>query len=99
MNKHVIYDNNKAYIRVNKRKARIVYNNGEDLVFVPVKLNPVNKYGLSVKLNKFDWGEEGIPFDKLVSNFEFFNCTNDETGRYTAYYVILENYFKQKRMD
>ena len=31
MNKHVIYDNNKAYIRVNKRKARIVYNswNGE----------------------------------------------------------------------
>lgn len=97
MKRHIFYGEDCAYIRINKTKAKISYDNGEDVTLTPVNFYPQHFFGLSVTVNKSDWGNESIDFYKLVDNYEMFNCRDNETGRYAAYYHKIPNYFAQKR--
>lgn len=67
--------------RVNKRTARRAYNEGKDVLIFPRNLRP-DFFGVIVnnRRNEKD-------FDKLINAFEFYNCTNAETGRYCAYII------------
>ena len=82
MNKY----NFKNLERVNKTKARRLYNAGCDVLFIPCKLNPENNfYNLGIWENK-ELAGQYENFDKLVNAFEFYNCRPD-TGNYTAFYI------------
>lgn len=76
------------YKRISKAAARRIYDNGGELYFCPVKLNPESPWGLLY------WpGDRGTSFDDHVNVFEAFNC-NAETGRYTAFYVLAKECVK-----
>lgn len=71
----------KHYTRISKAAARKAYAAGETVYFCPVKLNPESPWGLLWYPCNND-----IPFEKIVNEFEWYNCTA-ETGRYAAFYI------------
>ena len=70
------------YTRISKREARRLYDEGIDLYFCPVNLNPESPWGLLYGPVNHD-----VSFDDHVSLFENFNCVDSQTGRYTAFYI------------
>ena len=56
----------------------------------------MRKYSFSVdgfnfeRINKAQQNCAGVDFEKLLNAYEFYNCTNSETGRYTAFYIPVE---------
>lgn len=75
--------------RISKTVARKLYNAGRDVLFIPCNLNPENNfYNLGIWENKTLVGQYDS-FEKLVNSFEFYNC-NNETGKYTAFYIKKE---------
>lgn len=75
--------------RISKTVARKLYNTGRDVLFIPCNLNPENNfYNLGIWENK-KLASQYDSFEKLVNSFEFYNC-NNETGKYTAFYIKKE---------
>lgn len=67
-------------VRINKRKARKLFDNGEMIRMCACKMRPecgfiIDKYLIP-----------GRTFDQFVNAYEYYNCMS-ETGRYAAYYV------------
>ena len=78
--------NFKSVKRISKKEARKRYDAGENVLFIPCLLNPENNfYCLGIWENK-DLCGQYESFDKLVNEYEFYNCRRD-TGLYTAFYV------------
>lgn len=73
------------YKRISKAAARRRYDAGEPVYFCPVNLNPESPWGLL-----YGPISTSEPFEKHVNAFEWYNCTSNETGRYTAFYVRRE---------
>ena len=80
----------KAFKKINKIQARKLYNNNVNIYIVPCKVYPDynNVWIKPVKLNKEEHIKNcyEIDFDKIINNFEFYNCYT-ELGRYTSYYI------------
>lgn len=72
----------KHYTRISKTAARDLYAAGDDVYFCPVNLNPESPWGLMWNPPNND-----IPFEKLVNEYEWYNCDN-ERGRYAAFYIM-----------
>lgn len=72
MNKYSFTNNGKTWERITKKQARAAYNNGLTVLFCPVNMRPFTPWHLEIDVNK---------------NFEIYNCTDNETGRYTAFYI------------
>ena len=70
--------------RVNKRKAKRLYESGENVVLCPHKMNPLGNWQLITIHNRLD--DESISFDRLAMASTWYNC-NNETGNYLSYYV------------
>lgn len=75
MNKYSFTNNGKMWERITKKQARAAYNNGLTVLFCPVNMRPFTPWHLEIDVNK---------------NFEGYNCTGNETGRYTAFYIPVE---------
>lgn len=76
--------------RINKRQARKLYENGEKFYMIPCKLNPYFGNGvflIPVQKASDPATEYNDRFNMLVCSFEFYNCINNETGRYAAFYT------------
>lgn len=95
MNKYSFTNNGKTWERITKKQARTAYNNGLTVLFCPVNMRPFGMWGGGVEINiKHDtdvgildkWTKENS-FDRALNSFEFYNCTDNETGRYTAFYI------------
>lgn len=96
MRKYSFTDKNgKTWERITKKQARAAYNNGLTVLFCPVNIRPFGMWGGGVEINiKRDtdigildkWTKENS-FDRVLNSFKFYNCTNNETGRYTAFYI------------
>lgn len=72
--------------RIDRKRARNAYNNGLDVLFIPVNCNPINHYwNLGIWENKSLDGQY-TNFEKLCNAFEYYNC-NNETGKYIAFYI------------
>lgn len=70
--------------RIDKRKARKMWQEGKEFLIVAHNLNPY----LSGLLCRKEWQEQfGGDFDKMVNNFTYYNCVNSETGRYPAFWI------------
>jgi len=88
------------FTRINKKKARRLYDDGATLYIVPCKvyLELKGAWIRPCDLKKSDVEEEykgfadlaaTYSFDSRVNNFEYYNC-NYELGSYTAFYTLDE---------
>lgn len=90
MNKYSFTNNSKTWERITKKQARAAYNNGLTVLFCPVYVRPFTPWHLEIDVNKNFDGYNGVSFEKAVDAFEIYNCTSNETGRYTAFYIPVE---------
>lgn len=71
--------------RINKTKAKKIYESGEDVLFVPCNIRPDNMFGLGIWENNELLGQyDG--FNKLCEWYEAYNC-DSYNGRYIAFYI------------
>ena len=72
------------FIKVNKTKAKNLYNKGINVYIVPFKVYPNynNMWIQPIMINNFT----NENFDSRVNNFEYYNC-NYELGYYTSFYI------------
>ena len=75
------------FIRVQKKTARKLYNQGLEILIVPNKVDPLNRWGIGYYANKDDGDGFERDFDKVVSYFEYYNCQYNELGKYAAFYA------------
>lgn len=88
MNKYSFRDRDgRTWERVNKSRARNAYNNGLTVLLCPVNMRPFTPWHLEIEMSKDDIGNDGHTFEYVVNCFENYNCTNNETGKYTAFYL------------
>lgn len=73
------------FIRINKTKARNLFNKGTDIMIVPcnVACDYSNVWIQPYMINN----QAGRTFDQIINEFEYYNCNDRETGLYTAYYI------------
>lgn len=92
MNNYIFKDSNgKQYKRIDKRQAKKLYDAGETVIFCPCNLRPFDNYfGLDMDINRANINCNFADFRKIVSDYELFNCTDTETGKYTAFYACIE---------
>lgn len=79
-------------VRVNKRVARKAWNEGKGIIILPCKMNPRSPWFKGIMIKKSDFESLGYDtdFDKIVNQHEYYNCTNNEVGRYCAFYMEEE---------
>lgn len=71
------------YVRVNKKKARNLFNSGVPLLILPNKANPTSPWFEGCNFHK---SEQNTDFDKFINEYSYYNC-NNELGYYCNYYV------------
>lgn len=94
MNKYCFTNNGKTWERITKKQARAAYVNGLTVAICPVNFKLFTQwlypYMASRESRKqFIIDDIGAKndFNNIVSSFEHYNCFNDETGRYAAFYI------------
>ena len=77
----------KTYERISKDYARKMFNAGKTIACIASKLNPM--YGNGMFLIPVNMGvrECGFTFDRMESEFRYYNC-NQEAGGYIRFYSI-----------
>lgn len=81
-----------SYKRITKPIARKFYNNGYTVLILPCKCGLENQMWVQpFHANIKDSTEDANKFDRLVREFEHYNC-NAELGYYAHYYVSEEDY-------
>ena len=88
------------YRRITKGNARNAFYKGETVFICPSNLRPFTHFNFHADLNienkaiktEMENGyikRENI-FNYIVAQFEFYNCTNVETGRRVNYYIAVK---------
>ena len=97
MRKYQYTEKGFAFERVNKRTARAAYLNGLSVVACPVNLRPGAPWRHEAVLNRkqreqFIIDEIGAKndFNNLIASFEYYNCRDAKTGKYTAFYIPVK---------
>ena len=76
------------FMRISKKKARAAFNNNLPLIFCACNMRPGTPWHPEIIIDPQRQKEEhGREFDATVNNFEWYNCTLNETGKYTAFYI------------
>lgn len=81
--------NNRIWKRIDKRQARGLFNKGVTLIIISDNLKPFTMWACEMYINKSDNLEND--FNKIVNEFEIYNCINRETGYRAAFYMEVEN--------
>lgn len=80
-----------AYLcRIDKRKARALFDTGATVYLVPSNFAPFGAWiqPLPIKKdNPYTW--QPADFDTVTNEFKYYNCINSETGFFPAYYFDL----------
>lgn len=71
--------------KVQKRTARNLFNLGLNIYLLPYKVNPNNVWGLG-RIYKIS-DDRNMNFDDIVNEFEYYNCSYNELGKYAAFYI------------
>lgn len=92
------YQGGFQFKRVSKRTARRAYQTGFTVIMCPSNLRPFTPYHHEHTINRKDRAhfiadETGAlnDFNNLVASFEYYNCTNTQTGRYAAFYLPVKS--------
>ena len=101
MNNYTFTDDKtkKHYKRITKANARRAFIAGKDIIVCPSNLRPFGFWNPQIEwnINRESFQNE-LPFyespEKLfnytVNQFEFYNCINTETGKYTNFYIAID---------
>lgn len=86
-------NDNKTWIRIDKRQARGLYNKNELIIVIPDNLKPFTDFAFEMQLQKENDIISGLEtdFNKRVNYFEIYNCINRETGYRAAFYMEVKN--------
>lgn len=82
-------DHGQRWQRVNKRRARRAYEQGERLVLCACNMRPFGPWHPEYEVfpsEHNDWSS----FDALVNSFEYYNCSHPGEGAYASYYMPKE---------
>jgi hypothetical protein len=69
--------------RINKKRARNLFNKGIEIYICPTNLNPVLFVNKPFKIEY----SCGADFTQLVRNIEYFFCINNQTGYFASFYI------------
>ena len=72
-----------GYKRITKRIARRLYEAGKPVLLCPVNLRPGGLWNIGSIIAK----KEDRTFEQELNAFEYYNCINNETGYYAAFYI------------
>lgn len=88
MNKITINHDGYTFMRINKTKAKGVYQSGKPIAVAPCKMNPFGAWfpAFITEPNRCD--EE--TFDRFINSYEYYNCGLWECGKYAAYYIPVQ---------
>lgn len=94
MNKYSFTDNGHTFERVSKAKAKQAFVAGFTIAFCPSNLRPGTMWHpeyITSREMRSDYIADDIgaenDFHNLLNSFEYYNCTNTETGKYTAFFI------------
>lgn len=73
-----------TFERVSKATARRVFNNDMPIMLCPCNLRPETGLFSTVVQNR---KHLDTTFETMLNTFEYYNCTTNVTGRYTAFYI------------
>lgn len=77
--------------RLDKRRARSLFEMGGTVYLVPSNFVPFGAWITPCPIKKdtpFAWSSN---FDTIVKEYSYYNCINNETGYFPAYYINLLN--------
>ncbi len=87
MNNYIFTDSNgNKYKRITKAQAKKAFYNDKKMVICACNLNPFLPYGTGATFVKTPKTND---FKRFVNSFEYYNCINTETGRYSAFYIAI----------
>ena len=72
-------------VRVNKTKARSIYNENKKVYLLPCKVRPTNFF-MTIKTSFIQLENTHMSFDEKVNAFEYYNCC-ENLGRYCNYFI------------
>lgn len=90
MNNYTYTDRGFTFKRIDKKTARRAFSNRLPVVFCPCNLRPGEPWHPEVVIDPAREMLEGSTFDTVCNSFEWYNCTLNETGKYTAFYVPVK---------
>lgn len=73
-----------GYTRISKHAARKRFFDCEATYMTPCNFRPESPWAQPVPVPVYDTHNS---FTEIVNAFEYYNCTNSETGKYAAFYV------------
>ena len=79
--------------KINKSKARKLYNSGKTIAVLPSKM-PVNNVWMNPMFMTKENIEsnphfDGSNFDQIINSYEYYNC-NNQLGKVCAYYQVID---------
>ena len=81
-----IYGEQVTIIQVQKRTAKKLFNNGETIYLQSSNFHPFGVWSRCLDTNKNNINCIDHNFETIVNEFEYYNCQNNETGKYTTFY-------------
>ena len=83
-----------GYEQISKATARKLFNDGIDILIVPCKVNPINKWGIGAILSKkADYKSVDTTmadyFQYEVNSMIYYTC-NKQLGYYVSFYIKSE---------
>ena len=89
MYNYIYSDNdNNNWARIDKRKARGLFNKGVSIAICPDNLRPFGFFQPEAIIS-LEYPNIG-DFDKICNEFEIYHCINRETGYHAAFYMEVE---------
>lgn len=82
MQKETYVRDGKTFSRIDKRKARIKYNEGKTIYLIPDKMRWDNVWQQPCSIDN----KSEVDFDTRVNEFSYYNC-DAERGRGVKYFV------------
>ena len=83
-----------TYRQITKKTAKKLYLQGFPVVLCPCNLRPFTPWHAEHVLKKSDRAQfvadeigAANDFDNVVNSLEWYNCRNNETGKYMAFYI------------
>lgn len=89
MRQYTFNNNGFTFKRIARNKARAAYRAGLRVVMCPVNLRPFGEWSPEIIADAKSNG--GTPWSDIINAFEWYNCNNNEVGKYAAFYIPVRS--------
>ena len=72
--------------QVQKRTAKKMFNSGETIYMQSSNFHPFGVWSQCIGISN----KKGNSFESAVNAFEYYNCNNNETGKYAVFYKRIK---------